>query len=151
LFVRCGVELEKGAAVYCTACLASIQHEFEQKAKKREKAASAVYTRLQVTESQKAELEELLRHKEQVVAELELKVSNLSQDLDKAHQFQAALGSLQPTLDGIDERLKALERAQNKINERMLQLAERVHEMYDNTGFLAVIKRSLGQYRRQGT
>ncbi len=148
---QCGTEMEKGASVYCTACLASVHLEFELKAKKREKAASAAHTKLQVTESQKADLEELLRHKEQVVAELEMKVNSLSQDLDKTQQFQAVLGSLQPALDGIEERLEALAQAQNKINERMLQLAERMHEMYDNTGLLEIIKRSLRQFRVQGT
>ena len=148
---QCGTDLEKGASIYCTACLASVHLEFELKAKKRERAAGAAYTKLQVTESQKAELEELLRHSEQVVAELELKVNSLSQDLDKTQQFQAVLGSLQPALDGIEERLETLTYAQNKINERMLQLAERVHEMYDNTGLLEIIKRSLRQFRGQGT
>ena len=88
---QCETELEKGASIYCTACLASVHLEVELKAKKRERAASAAHTKLQVTESQKAELEELLRHREQVVAELELKVNSLSQDLDKMQQFQAAL------------------------------------------------------------
>ena len=80
-----------------------------------------------------------------------MKVNSLSQDLDKTQQFQAALGSLQPALDGIEERLEALTQAQNKINERMLQLVERMHEMYDNTGLLEIIKRSLRQFRGQGT
>ena len=86
-----------------------------------------------------------------MVAELELKVNSLSLDLDKTHQFQAVLGSLQPALDGIEERLEALAHAQNKINERMLQLAERMHDMYYNTCFLEIIKRSLRQYRGQNT
>lgn len=145
---QCGTELEKRTAIYCTACLASVHLEFELKIKQSQKAASAAHTKLLASESQKAELAESLRQNEQLVAELELKVNSLNQDLDKAYQLQAGL---QPALSGIGERLKALEHAQNNTNERMLQLAERVHEMYDNTGLLEIIKRSLKHYRRQGT
>ncbi len=148
---QCGTELEKGASIYCTACLASVHLEFELKTKQSQRSASAAHTKLLASESQKAELAELLRQKEQLVAKLELKVDSLSQDLDEAQQFHTALEPLQPALNGIEERLEALAHAQDKINERMLQLAERVHDMYDNTGLLELIKRSLRQYRSQGT
>jgi chromosome segregation ATPase len=97
-------------------------------------------------ESQRAQFEELVRQKEQLIAELEQQINSLSQDLEKEYQLHAGL---QPSLDGIGERLESLEYAQNKINERMLQLVQRIHEMYENTGLLEVIKRSLGPYRRQ--
>ncbi len=148
---QCGTELEKGASIYCTACLASAHLEFELKTKQSQRAASAAHTKLQVSESQKAELAESLRQKEQLVAELELQVNSLGQDLDKAQQFQTVLELLQPALNDIEERLEALGYAQNKINERMLQLAERMHEMYEHTSLLEIIKRSLRQYRREGT
>jgi len=148
---QCGTGLEKGASIYCTACLASAHLEFELKTKQSQKAASAAHTKLLASESQKAELAESLRQKEQLVAKLELKVNSLNQDLDKAHQFQATLGSLQPALNEIEQRLEALEHAQNKINERMLQIVERMHEMYENTGLLEIIKRSLRHSQGQGT
>ncbi len=148
---QCGTELEKGASIYCTACLASTHLEFELKTKQSQKAASAAHTKLLASESQKAELAESLRQKEQLITELVLKVNSLSQDLDKANQFQATLGSLQPALNEIEQRLEALEHAKNKINERMLQIAERMHEMYENTGLLELIKRSLRHYQGQGT
>ena len=148
---QCGTELEKGTSIYCTTCLASTHLEFELKTKQSQKAASAAHTKLLASESQKAELAESLRQKEQLVTELVLKVNSLSQDLDKANQFQATLGSLQPALKEIEQRLEALERAQNKINERMLQVVERMHEMYENTGLLELIKRSLRHYQGQGT
>lgn len=146
---QCGTELEKGVSLYCTACLASLHLELELKTKQSQQAASAAHTRLEVTESQRAELAESLRQKEQLVAGLEQKISRLSQDLDKALQLQVALAPLQQTLNGVEGRLEALEHAQNKVNERMLQLAERMHEMYENTGLLEIIKRSLRQYHRQ--
>ncbi len=148
---HCGAKLEKGGPIYCNACLASIQLESERKTEQRKRAASAVYTKLQASESQKAELAELLRQKEQLVAELETKLNSLSQDLEKAVQFHAALEWLQPALDGIEARLGALEHAQNKINERMLLLVEKMHEMYENTGLLEIIKRSLRRYAGQAT
>lgn len=99
---QCGTELEKGASIYCTDCLASAHLASELKTKQSQQAASAAYAKLQTSESQKAELAELLRQKEQLVADLELKVSSLSQDLDKAQQFHAALGSFQPALKSIE-------------------------------------------------
>lgn len=143
---QCGAELEKGASSYCTACLASAHLESELKTKQSQRAASAAHAKLQASESQKAELAELLRQKEQLVAELELKVNSLSQDLEKVQQFHAALNSLQPALNSIEERLEALGHTQDKISERMLQLVQRMHEMYENTGLLEIIKRSLKHY-----
>lgn len=148
---HCGSKLEKGAPIYCNACLASVRLESELKTEQRKRAASAVYTKLQASESQKAELSELLRQKEQLVAELEAKFNSLGQDLEKAVQFHAALEWLQPALQGIEERVAALEQAQNKINERMLLLVEKMHEMYENTGLLEIVKRSLRRYAGQAT
>jgi len=148
---HCGTELEKGAAIYCTACLANAHLESELKTRQSQQAASAAYTKLQTSESQKAELEELLRQKNQLLAEMELKVNTLNQDLEKAHQFYAALGSLRPVLDDIEKKLGALEHAQDKTNERMLQIVQRMHEMYENTGLLEVIKRSLRPHSSQDT
>ena len=148
---QCGTELEKGASIYCTACLASASLESELKTKQSQRAASAAHAKLQASESQKAELAELLRQKEQLVAELELKINNLSEDLEKAKQFHTILGSFQPTLNSIEEKLEALDYAQNKINERMLQLAQKMHEMYENTGLLEIFKRSLRHYPKQDT
>ena len=148
---HCGTELEKGAAIYCTACLASAHLESGIKTRQSQQAASAAHTKLQASESQKAELEELLRQKEQLLAEMEMKVNTLNQDLEKAHQFYAALGSLRPILDDIEKKLGALEHVQDKTNERMLQIAQRMHELYENTGLLEVIKRSLRPHSSQDT
>ena len=142
----CGTKLKKGASIYCNACLASVHLDSELKTEQRKKEASAVYTKLQASESQKAELAELLRQKEQIVTELEAKLNGLGQDLEKAVQFHAALEWLQPALDGIGDRLRTLERSQNKINERMLQLVEKMHEIYEHTGLLEMLKRSLRRY-----
>ncbi len=148
---QCGTELEKGATIYCTACLSTVHLEFELKTRQSQEAANAAHTRLLAAESQKAQLAESLRQKEQLAAELEVKVNTLSQDLDKAYQVHAALGVLQPALDGIQERLEALEHAHNKISERMLQLVQKMHEMNENASLLEIIKRSLRRYQDQST
>lgn len=148
---QCGTELEKGASIYCTACLASANLASELKTKQSQQAASAAHAKLQASESQRAELAELLRQSEQLVVELELKVSSLSQDLDKAQQFHTALGSFQPALKSIEEKLETLGYAQDKINERMLQLVQRMYEMYENTGLVEIIKRSLKHYPKHDT
>ena len=151
---QCKTELEKGAAIYCSACLARAHRELERKTKQSQNAASAAHAKLLASESQKAELAELLRQKEHLMAELEQKVNRLSQDLDKAYQFHTALLPLQPALTAIEERLEALEQDQNKINERMLLIVQRMHEMheaYQNTSLMEIVKRSLHNYQRQGT
>ena len=147
---QCETGLEKGASVYCSTCLANVQLEFELKTKQSQKSAKVAHAKLETAESEKAELEELLRRREQQIAELEQKFDSLSRDLEKAVQFQAALGWLEPALNGMGKRLEALEQAQNKTNERMLQIVERMHEMYENTGLMEVIKRSLKRYQREG-
>jgi len=147
---QCGTELEKGASIYCTACQESANLEIEQKTKQSKMAASAARTKLQASESQKAELAELLRQKEQLVAELKLKVDSLGQDLDKANQFYAASGWLQPVLNDIEKKLEDLELAQREINQKMLQTIRIMQERYGNIGLLEIIKRNLRQSLKEG-
>lgn len=146
---QCGTGLEKEDFVYCTTCLASVQLEVEQKAKKGQEAVSAARTKLLAAESEKAELAESLRRKEQLVAELELKLNNLGQELEKAVQFHTALEWLQPTLDAIAERVEDLEHTQGVINEKMLQTIRAMSEKYANVSLWELIKRSLGQNLKQ--
>lgn len=148
---QCNNEIEKGAAAYCTACLASAHLEAELDTSKIKKASNEAHTKLMVSESQRAELAESLRQKESLIFELEQKAEVLNQDLEKAYQFHTVIGTLQPVLHDLEERLKSVEYTQNKINERMLQMVEKMHEMYDSSNLLDMVKRSLGQYRRQGT
>lgn len=147
---QCGAGLEKGAVIYCADCQTKVYSEYELKIKQSQKAASAAHSKLLACESQKAEIEELIRQKERLVEELESKVNSLSIDLEKAVKFHAALEWLQPVLTGMEERLTALEFAHNKINERMLQLIQKIHELHDETSLFEIIKRSFRQYRREG-
>ncbi len=140
---QCGTEIEKEAPVYCNTCLTNVQLEFELKNKQSKKATNAAHTKLQAIESEKSELAELLRQKEQLLAELESKFNNLSQDLEKAVQFHASLEWLEPALNSIKERLDGLEQAQIKNNERMLQTVQKMHELFDNISLWEITKRSL--------
>jgi len=147
---QCGTELENGTSLYCTACLESTNLELEQKTKQIKMAASATRTKLEASESQKAELAELLRQKEQLVAELEEEVNRLSEDLDKVQQFYAAAGWLQPALDDIGKRLGDLEYAQREITQKMLQTIRIMQERYENISLLEMIKRNLRQSLKEG-
>jgi len=147
---RCGTELDKEASVYCATCLESANLEIEQKAKQIQMAASAMRTRLEATEVQKAELAEALRQKEQLVAELESKVESLSQDLDKVQQFYAASGWLEPVLTEIQRKLEDLEHTQREINQKMLQTIRIMQERYENVSLLEIIKRNLRQSLKEG-
>ncbi len=148
---QCSTELDRETALYCSHCLANVQLEFELKAGKTKKATNEAYARLKAIEAEKAELAGMLQKREQMVAELERQFEGVSQDLEKAVQFHAALGWLEPKLGDIEERLKSLEHSQDKISERMLQLVQRMHEMYENTTITEMVKRSLKHWQGQST
>jgi DNA repair exonuclease SbcCD ATPase subunit len=152
---KCGTELEEGTSVYCNTCLLNIELESELKTKKMQKAINEAYAKLKAIESENAELEESLYHEEKLVRELEQNVNVLNQDLEKVNQLHSALNRwFQPTLNGIEERLRArletLESGQKKINERMLQSVQKIYEMYANTTLFEIIKRGLRHHQRQG-
>jgi septation ring formation regulator EzrA len=88
---------------------------------------------------------ELLRQREQELAELEEKVVDLTEDLDKAQQFYAASGWLQPVLNNIEQRLEELERAQRDITGKVLQTIRVMQERYESMGVMDVVKRNLRQ------
>jgi len=72
-------------------------------------------------------------------------VATLTEDLDKAQQFYAASGWLQPVLTEIEKRLEALERAQHEITYKVLETIRVMQERYDSLGVVDVIKRNLKQ------
>ncbi|MDD5509631.1 MAG: zinc-ribbon domain containing protein [Dehalococcoidales bacterium] len=148
---QCGTKLEKEAPVFCTACLKNTQLGLERKVRQGEKVAKAAQAKLKTTEFRKAELEDALYQTEQMVADLDLKVSNLSQDLEKAKEAYVASGWIKPLLQSIEERLKALESTQCESNQRIFEIIHTMQKRYENTGLFDIIKRSLIPYRGQGT
>jgi len=111
--------------------------------------ADEVQSKLRHSESEKANLAKALSQKEQTIVELESRARSLGQDLEEVRQFHADLQWIHPALDGIQKRLEALEHGQNKINHRMLQVVERMHELYENSGILGIIKRVFRRYPTQ--
>jgi hypothetical protein len=79
----------------------------------------------------------------QCVAELELRVKNLNQDLEKANQFYVASGWLQPALDNLTLRLKTLEQAQREVNQKVSVAIQQMRERYENISLWKVIRHSL--------
>ena len=142
---QCGMELDKGKSVYCANCLQTAHFELEKENKQGKMAISAARSKLEASESKKAELGELLRQKEQALTELEQKVESLTEDIDEAQQFYAASGWLQPALNDIGKRLEELERAQVDITQKVLQTIRAMQERYDNLGVVDVIKRNIRQ------
>ncbi|MFC1905483.1 zinc-ribbon domain containing protein [Chloroflexota bacterium] len=89
------------------------------------------------------ELDSSISEKERLILELNQEIQNVSQELEKARQFHSDLRWIHPSIDKLQERLDTLERGQNSINQRMLQLVEKMHELYSNPpGILETIKRS---------
>jgi chromosome segregation ATPase len=153
---QCGTKLQKEASIYCTTCLENVQLEFAMKTERMQKAINEAHVKLKAIQTAKTELEESLCQKEQLVEELQLKVDGLSEDLGEVQQLYTALNLwFQPTMNGLEERMRKrledLEHGQNKINERMLQIAQRRHEMNENITLLEIVKRSLRGYKRQST
>jgi len=142
---QCGTELDKGKSVYCVNCLQTAHSELEKENKQVKMAISAARSKLEASESKKAELAELLRQKEQELIELEQKVESLTEDIDEAQQFYAASGWLQPVLNDIGKRLEELERAQVDITQKVLRTIRSMQERYDNLGVVDVIKRNIRQ------
>lgn len=86
-------------------------------------------------------LESSLNDKERLLAELDKERHNISQELESVRQFHGDLQWIHPAMDRLQERLDSLEYGQNKINQRMVQIVEKMQEIYNRRGFLESIKR----------
>jgi hypothetical protein len=153
---HCRTELEKDESIFCTACLASTQLESELKVKECQATVEKAQSEVRAVVSEKNEIEdsllktsELLQQQEHHVSDLEKQMLMLSQELEQAKQFHTTLEWLKPAMGNIEERLDALEAGQNKINQRMLQIVQKMHEINENTGFWEKIRRGLTGYQRQ--
>jgi chaperonin cofactor prefoldin len=138
---KCGIELEEDSPVLCNDCLTTIEKNSKQKIGKMKEALNLAYASIKTIESENEDLEQ--------------KVNALSKDLEKVNELHSSLNDwFQPALGGIEQRLKdrieVLERGQNKINERMLQLVEKIHSMYEDTTIFDIIKHSFKHHQEQG-
>ena len=111
--------------------------------------ANEAQSKLLAAESREAELAQSLNQKEQLIVELENRVRSLRQELEKVRQFHADLQWIHPVVNVMGKKLEALERGQNRTNQRMLQLVEKIHELHENTGLLGTIRSALRRYLTQ--
>ena len=146
---QCGLELTGSTSIYCANCLENAKLEIELRTKQAQRSANEAYAKLKANEAQIAGLTESLRKKEQVVAELERQFNAVSQDLEKAVQFHAALGWVEPILKGIEKRLLALEQAQNKTIQLVSQVTQIIRIMEEHSTLWDRIKRSLRSFHRR--
>ncbi len=131
------MQLEKAQlANEATAKLSALESE---KARLTDEARS----QLSLVECEKARLAELLQKKEQEAAELQEQFNSVSLELEKALRYRALLDWLEPALHSMQERLEALERTQNSLNQTMLQLIQRIGETRKNFSLLGVFRRIL--------
>ncbi len=163
---KCGGKLGNGASIYCATCLADVQLEFELKTKRLQSAADEANAKLSAVESEKAQLADeanaklgiaesekarlagLLQQKEQVTADLQQQFNNVSLELEKALKYRAVLDWLEPALNSMKEKLEALERTQDSLNQTMLQLIQRVSETAESASLLDILRRILRPHRK---
>ena len=146
---QCGTAPGNGALLYCETCLKNVRLDAERKAEKYKKAASAAESKLGVAETQNEELQRQLYEAKQRIAELELTVNNLNQDLEKAYQFHVASGWLKPALDAITERLGFLEQVEQETSHRVATAVSKIQKLEENTSLRALVKRLIIPHRKQ--
>ena len=145
---QCGVDQEAGTHLYCETCCNQIHLDSERKVEKYKRVTSATELRLETTECQNEELQRSLYESKQHVAELELRVKNLSQDLDKAYQFHIASGWLKPVLENMTKRLRALEQAEQETESSLATAVCKLDEMSHNGSLWKMISRHIRPLRR---
>jgi hypothetical protein len=143
---RCGTELGEGS-VYCHTCLENTRLEVEITTKKIQEELEDTCAKLKMLESENVGLQEELECEKTVIGELEENISVLSEKLENVSNLHTSLSEwFRPVLADVEaklgKRLENLELGQSRINERMLQLAEKIHEMREKTTLLDIIKQS---------
>ena len=145
----CGLRLDKEDPVFCTTCLKNKEIVLERKIKNEHKAARSAETKLKDMAAKNSELEEKLLQARKLAEELEIRVNNLSHDLEKARECYIASGWLEPLLKAIEERIKSLEGVQKESDSRLLRLIHAVQERHEDTSLMDIIKRTMIPYRGQ--
>ena len=146
---QCGTEQRGDTLLYCETCLTQVQIDSERKIEKYKKTARAAELKLQAAESQNEELQRSLYETKQQITELELKVKNLSQDLEKAYRFHVASGWLKPALENIAGRLKALEQVEQETKFSVATVVHQMQEMSQNGSLWKMIKHHIRPHRKR--
>ncbi len=107
---------------------------------------------MKVLESQNIEPTKSVEQKDTRLTELEQTADSLKKELERIRQIHVDIQWMYPAVNNINSRLESLEQGQNTINQRMLQLVQRMHEMFDNLGLGTLLKRSFsGAFTGQRT
>jgi len=139
---RCGVEQTNGATHYCETCLNQIQRDADRKVDKNKKTLSIMQSKLEMAEAENGGLQKSLYETKRYATELELKIKNLNQDLAKAYQLYVASGWLKPTLEGITQRLELLECSAQSTNHEVVMALEKMQASCDRLTLWDIIKRT---------
>ena len=148
---HCHTELEKGEALFCTACLATAELEGELKNRELQNAVEELKAKIESLESQREDMVEALSVKDKTVADLQKKVSDFEFDSRSIREISSSMALMHKSMQDFDSRMSGLEQAQTTINQRMLQLVQKMHEVYDNISLVDLIKRSFRSYPREDT
>jgi hypothetical protein len=82
----------------------------------------------------------LLKQKEQLIVELEWRLNQTNQELEKAHQYRATLESLEPALAGLNDRLGSLDRSQSNLIKALIHIADKLDERHKSSGIIEILK-----------
>ena len=148
---HCQSELEKGEAIFCTACLATTELEGELKNRELQNTVGELTAKIESLETQREEMVESLASKEKAVSDLEKKVSDFDFDSRAIRQLSTSMATLHKSIQDFEVRMSSLEQSQTTINQRMLQLVKKMHEFYEGTSLIDLIKRSFKSYQREET
>ncbi len=72
---------------------------------------------------------------------------DVSLELEKALKYRASLDWLEPAFNKIKESLDTLERNQNSLNQKMIELSQSMTEARDNISLLEAFRRILRPHR----
>jgi hypothetical protein len=144
---RCGTELGEESSVFCHTCLENTRLEVEITTKKMQEELEETFAKLKILETENAGLNEELERGKTIVSELEENIGVLTKKLENVSNLHTSLSEwFRPVLAEVEKelgkRLESLELGQTRINERMLQLAEKIHEMREKTTLMDIIKQS---------
>ncbi len=114
------------------ALLAESEERLNSARLESQKLLEEANSRTAASESENSQTRELLRQKEQAIVELEWRLSQTSQELEKALQYRASLDGLTPSLTGLNEKLVSLERNQSNLIQALLQVADKLEEKHRN-------------------
>jgi DNA repair exonuclease SbcCD ATPase subunit len=96
--------------------------------------------RVAASESEKDQVWELLKQKDQLIAELEWRLQQTIEELEKAHQYRASLEGLEPSLTGLNDKLGFMERNQSNLIKTLMQIADKLDEKHKSPGLLDILK-----------